>query len=405
MVEKQKSTARSRATAGASEAPAALCVAVTEEMLNDLILLGIGEGITLEPMEQNLTLSAMGDVRLRLALTITAGRVELGTEDGNRIRAVAFGAGDVAVSTSDFEGDSAAVGPLGLPSPPAPIPVRAEALLVPVIRLNADHTVSIGLDLSEAELVSLGVDHDAAVPDGVDPTVWMGMTQMIEMMFASMGAGLWEGLVDHVGSVDHQLDSAVGDVLADLGMVEGPATITVASGLLSITGPGSADLVGRAVPVPVAGKRVGLAVSSSGVDIIAGLLLDRVAGDRSLPFDLEVDLGEQRVGSRLRQTRLLPERFPDLRSAVRTDVSVRLSRGRLVLNVDAAWIELPPLLPRFVNDFNRRLGGLASLAPLRFAFPSTIPVPIGDGPDDQLPVVVDDLRVTSDGIGVVLALA
>ena len=182
--------------------------------------------------------------------------------------------------------------------------------------------------------------------------------------------------------------------VADLGMVEGPATITVASGLLSITAPGSADLVGRAVPVPVAGKRVGLAVSSSGVDVIAGLLLDRVAGDRSLPFDLEVDLGEQRVGSRLRQTRLLPERFPDLRSAVRTDVSVRLSRGRLVLNVDAAWIELPPLLPRFVNDFNRRLGGLASLAPLRFAFPSTIPVPIGDGPDDQLPVVVDDLRVT-----------
>src|SRR6478735_1466106 len=154
MVEKPTSTGRSRASAGATEPPAALCLAITEEMVNDLIVFAIGAGVALDPMEQNLTLPAMGDVRLRLALTITGGRVELGTEDGNRIRAVAFGAGDVAVSTSDFDGDSAAVGPLGLPSPPAPIPVRAEALLVPVIRLNADHTLSVGLDLSEAELVS-----------------------------------------------------------------------------------------------------------------------------------------------------------------------------------------------------------------------------------------------------------
>jgi hypothetical protein len=398
-------TRRSTVRAVTDDAPAnALCLAVTEEMLNDLIELGLGHGRAVEPMEQKMSLPAMGDVRLRLALTITGGRVDLRAEDGNRIRAIAYGAGDVAVATTDFDGDTEAVGPMGLPAPPAPIPVRAEALLSPVVRLEADHTVTIGIDLGDAELVSLGVDHDTPVPDGVDPGVWTGMIGMIEMMFASMGGGLWDGLVEHVGSIEEQLGPEVGDVLADLGMAEGPATVTVASGLLSISAAGHGEVVGRAVPVPVAGKRVGVAVTSTGVDVLTRLLLDRIAGDLPMPFDLEVDLGEQRVGGRLRQSRLLPDRFPDLRSAVRTDVSVRLSRGRLILALDAAWLELPSLMPRFVNDVNRRIGGLVSLAPLRIALPGRVALPLGDGPDDRVHVLVDDLRVTPDGVGIVLAL-
>jgi hypothetical protein len=78
--------------------------------------------------------------------------------------------------------------------------------------------------------------------------------------------------------------------------------------------------------------------------------------------------------------------------------------GRLELSVQAAWVELPSLVPSVVNQISRRLGGLVSLAPMRVRFPDTIDVPLPDG-DATLPVRIDDLRVTSDGLGVVVSLA
>ena len=90
--------------------------------------------------------------------------------------------------------------------------------------------------------------------------------------------------------------------------------------------------------------------------------------------------------------------------ALRTEVRPRLSRGRLEVAVMAAWVELPAALPGFLNGVNRRLGSIASMVPYRFRFPATIDVPIGPDPTDRLPVHVDDLRVSADAVGVVLAL-
>jgi len=90
---------------------------------------------------------------------------------------------------------------------------------------------------------------------------------------------------------------------------------------------------------------------------------------------------------------------------VRTEVGVRLVRGRLEIAVSAAWVELPSIVPRFVNSISRRLGGLIAMAPLRFRFPATLQVPLVPGSDDTVGVRVDDLRVTTEGVGVVIALA
>jgi hypothetical protein len=79
-------------------------------------------------------------------------------------------------------------------------------------------------------------------------------------------------------------------------------------------------------------------------------------------------------------------------------------RGRLELAVQAAWVELPPALPSLFNQISRRLGGLVALAPMKVRFPATIDVPLPDG-DATLPIRIDDLRVTGDGLGVVLSLA
>jgi hypothetical protein len=72
--------------------------------------------------------------------------------------------------------------------------------------------------------------------------------------------------------------------------------------------------------------------------------------------------------------------------------------------LQAAWVELPTLVPSFVNDLSRRVGGLVSMVPARLRFPATIQLPVIPDSDDTLPVHVEELRVTADGVGVALAL-
>lgn len=391
-------------TAEPTTARAAVVVSFTEDLLNGLLALVVGEGVPLDPLEQQVVLPAMGEVDLRLALTITGGSLDLRAEDGGRARAVVTADGDVSVRTADYEGDVVEGAPLGLPELPAPIPVRVEALVDPMVELRDDRTVNVGLDLSRAELVSLQVDPDAPVPDGVDPGTWVPMTQMVQVMFGSMGDGLFASLGEHVGSVGTDLGPDVGMVLHELGVATGRATVGVGTGTLTFSLPARPDAEGVARPVPVAGNRLGVGAAAGAVDHLAHLLLERAIGNLPLPFELELDLGEQRVGGTLRQSRVLSDRLPDLRSALRTEIRPRLVGGRLELTVQAAWVELPSFLPGFVNDLSRTVGGLAGAVPLRLRFPATVALPLVPGSTDTVPVRVDDLRVTAEGVGVVLAL-
>lgn len=383
----------------------AVCASITDELLNDLAMIGLGDGISMEPVEQEINLPAMGEVRLRLALTITGVTFDLRADDGGRARITVTGSGDVSIKGSDYEGDTLDSAAVGMPTPPAPLPVELVALADPYFEFRDDHTLSVGLDLREAELVSLDVDQGAELPDGVESDAWAGVLQMTSMMFNMMGHELFAGLGEAVGSVGLDLGDDVGMVLADLGVDHGVADTTVGSGVLSIGLPATDETVGRAMPVPVAGRRLGVSLARSGIDQLADQLLGRVVGGMPLPFEVELDLGERRVGGGIRQPRVISERFPDLRSTMRTEVAVRLARGRLELAVKAAWVEWPSFVPSFVNTLNRRLGGLVSMAPLRFKFPATLQVPLVPGADDTLGVRVDDLRVSPDGVGIALALS
>ncbi len=383
----------------------AVCASVTDELLNDLALIGLGDGVALEAVEHEVNLPAMGEVRLRLALTVTAVTFDLRPDDDGRARVTVIGAGDVSVKGSDYEGDTISDSAMGMETPPAPLPVSLTALADPYFELRDDHTLSLGLDLRDATLVSLDGDHEAELPDGVEDDAWTGVLQMTSMMFNMMGHELFAGLGEAVGSVGLDLGDDIGMILADLGVEPGVADATVGSGVLSIGLPAAGHVDGRAMPVPVAGRRLGVSLASSGIDRLAGGLFERAVGGLPLPFELELDLGERKVGGALRQPRVISDRFPDLRSTVHTDVAVRLARGRLELAVTAAWLELPGIVPSFVNRLNRKLGNLWSIAPLRFRFPATLQVPLVPGSDDTVGVRVDDLRVSPDGVGVALALA
>ena len=50
---------------------AAVVASITEDLLNDVVVLAVGEGVDLSPLEQRLTLPGMGEVDLGLALRIT----------------------------------------------------------------------------------------------------------------------------------------------------------------------------------------------------------------------------------------------------------------------------------------------------------------------------------------------
>ncbi len=388
----------------------AVCAAVTQEMLNDLVLFAVGAGVPLDPVETDVALPALGDVRLKVALTITGGTFDLRADDGGRVRVVVSASGEVEAKALGFDGDASSI----LPSGPVPIPVRVEALVDPVLELRDDFTMQVGLAVQGGELIGVTVDADAPAPEGMDPSTWAPMTQMVNMLFMSMGTQLWAGLGEHVGVVGTEVGADVGAILADLGVAVGRAEVHVASGLLTVGLPATDDVVGRAAPVPVSGKRVALSLADSGVHRLAALLIPLALGPAPMPFEIEVNLGDQTVKGTVRQTRILSESIPDLRLSLRTDIRPRLVGGRLELSLQAAWVELPALggLAAFtglINDVSRRVGGLASLAPLQLKFPAVIQVPIGtsqpDGTPDTIGIAVDDLRVTGDGLGVVAGLA
>ncbi len=390
----------------------AVCAAVTQDMLNDLVLYAVGEGVALDPVETDVAMPAMGDVRLKVALTITGGTFDLRADDGDRVRVVVAASGVVEASAVGFDGESAPASPM-MPSGPVPIPVRVEALVDPVVELRDDLTISVGLAVEGGELLGVTVDADAPAPDGVDPVTWVPMTQMVNLLFASMGNQLWDALGAHVGVVGTEVGADVGGVLSALGVAVGRADVSVGSGLLTLGLPASDGVVGRAVPMPISGARVGVSLAESGVHELAALLIPLAMGDRPMPFDIKVDLGDQRVRGTVRQTRLL-DSLPDLRFALRTDLRPTLADGRLHVSLQAAWVELPSLFGGFgltdaINNVSRAVGSLASLAPLRLGFPSVIQVPIGttqpDGTPDTIGIEVDDLRVTGDGVGVVVGLA
>ncbi|HTN99116.1 MAG TPA: hypothetical protein VL068_00455, partial [Microthrixaceae bacterium] len=214
-------------------------------MINELLPFVVGAGISIDPLETSVSLPGMGEVPVRLGLTVVGVRCELRSEDGGRIRIFVSADGEVSTgpeNRSDSGDESQGSvqngqvpGGLTMPLlPPAPIPVLGEALVAPFIEVRPGGAVSLGLDLREAIFVSVTTDQTAPVPDGVDAQVWPGIVAMFGLLLAGVGESLFESLGEHVGTTGLDLDPQVGSMLLDLGVKPGPARISVSSGLLSV---------------------------------------------------------------------------------------------------------------------------------------------------------------------------
>ncbi|MEI2640642.1 MAG: hypothetical protein V9F03_16845 [Microthrixaceae bacterium] len=393
--------------------PMAMVASLTQEMVNDLLPFLVGVGIPVDPLDTTISLPGMGDIEVTLGLTVTGVSAVLDSANGGRIKVIVAGAGEVATRTVDYAGDavsaeSPAVSPIlsaaSAMLPSAPIPVIGEALVQPFMYLKDNGQIIVGLDLNQAEFVSIATDPNAPVPEGVEPAGWPGMLAMFGVLLGGIGGDLFAALSEHVGEAMVELDEEVGSVFVKLGGRPGPIALSVSSGLVTISVPADSSVKGAALPVPIAGKRIGVGLATSVVDHVAHIALERAAGELPLPFELKVSLDEQSVGGQIKNSRIFPESLPDLRGALRTEVRTRLLRGQLELSVQSAWIEMPSIVPSFVNQISKRLGGLVALAPFKVKFPALIPVPLPDGAG-SLDVRIDDLRVTADGIGLVASLA
>ena len=153
-----KKAAPKTAASRAEESPAerAIVVSVTEDLLNGLVHVLVGDGVALDPLDTSVALPGMGEVDVRVALTITGGSVIPSAADDGRLRVVATASGDVSARSMAFTSgpDEVPIGAMGVPTPPAPIPVRVEALVRPVFEISHDHTVLVGLGTHHGSVVA-----------------------------------------------------------------------------------------------------------------------------------------------------------------------------------------------------------------------------------------------------------
>lgn len=377
---------------------AALAVSVTESLLNDIALIAVGAGIALDPIRTEVPLPGVGDVAVDVQLKVTTAHTELLSDADGTIKIHATAEADLRPA------DNLAESPVILPLPPAPIPLVVAVKVQPLIELDGG-VVRFSLPASGLTLDRIEVDTTVGAPEGVESNMWISMLAIFNMMLSQMGSDLFENLLSSGPKPEFELTGTAPDLLDRLGVQQGRATVSVAEKLLTVTFPGRDDINGTAWPVPIAGKRAGVALSATSVNEVAQYLLEQAVSGMPVPFDIDVSLGEQQVASRIRQSRLLPRQFPDLRSALRSEVRTRLVRGQIELSVEAIWFETPDILPGVINSVSRRLGGLAGLAPLKIRVPERIEIPLPGDESISIGIAVDDLRVSQDGIGAAVMLA
>ncbi len=279
-----------------------------------------------------------------------------------------------------------------MPSFPGAALVRGEVMVAPTVELRPDGSFVALLDLASSELVAMHFDGIDGMDGDADAQAMMG-----QMLFQSVGGELFGGLAQQLGSVGLELTAEEAEVFAMLGVAEGPADIVVSHGSLVVGLCALESLDGHAALRPVEGRRLGVGIASGALAELAMHAATRAVGV-PMPFAVEFDTTDRRVGGRVRSRRLVDLPFlPDLRTGVRYTVRPRLLGDHIELSLREAWLELP-FVPPIVNDLNRFMGGVASRAPLSVKVPATVTVPVRPDSETTMTMTVVELEITDGGV-------
>ncbi len=363
----------------------ALAVAVTEEFLNRLAVEGIGEGVEAEPLRQGFSMPMMGEVDVEVAMTITGVTFSMAAEHRDRLLATVHASGVVQIHAET-----------AMPAFPGAALVSGDVLVSPRVELGEDGAFTAVLDLAGSELVAMRFDGIEGIETDADAAAMMG-----ELLFASVGGDLFRSLAEQLGQIGLELEAGDGDFLLDAGVAPGSAEVRVSDGSVLIGLPAADGTDGHADVPPFEGSHLAVGLASG---VIASLVIEAAHRTTGLPvpFDFEVDTRERRIGGRVRSRRLfdLPM-LPDLRPGVRYTVRPRLVDGRIEVALREAWLEFP-LVPGFVNEVNRIVGGVASRAPWTFSTPARRSVPVRPDSDREVDLEVTDLFVDAHGVTLVV---
>jgi hypothetical protein len=362
----------------------AVAVAVSEDFLNRLAAEGVGEGIQAGAVRQSFALPLMGEVDLTIDMSIVEVRFGMHAHHNGRLHASITALGGIEIH-----------GAMAMPMP-GRARVRGEVLVDPVIEYRPDGTVVAQLDVPGSELVGvafLGIE-------GID-TDMTAQEQMGQMLFAAVGGELFSGLANSLGPVGLELGPDVGAVFAELGVAEGAADVSVADGAMIVGLEARPEVHGNATVGHLEGSKLGVGVAAGALSA----LVNRLAADSlgtALPFELEVLSGDNRVGARVRNSRLVSsDLLPDLRPGLRTTFRPRLVDEDVVVSLREAWLELP-LVPSALNRVSRWFGGVASRAPLSVSIPRSVSLPVSPTSAESLLVRVADIEIAPEGVHLVV---
>lgn len=362
----------------------ALSVVVTDEFLNTFAANGIGDGVEVSEFTQAFHVPMLGSVELSVGMAIVGVTFRTDPRQDGRLHATVTATGHLRIL-----GDM----PMDLPGPAR---VRGEVLVEPVIRLDPDGTFTAVLDLPGSELVAMHFDG----VDGIEGDAEV-QAQMGQMLFATLGGELFAALAEQMGPVGLVLGPEQGRVFEELGVRSGPAELELADGHLTVGLMAVDGLGGHAEVEQVTGRRLRVGVAAGALSALVARLAEDSLGV-PLPVDLDVSARERRVGTSVRNQRLLDSPLlPDLRLDWRTTIRPRLVGDEVEFGLREAWVELP-LVPAPVNRLSRWVGGLASRAPLHLRIPARTAVPVRPDSDRRMDVSIAGLDVGDDGVTLVV---
>ncbi len=238
----------------APEGAAALVVSASEELLNDLVLFAIGGGVELEPLETAVAMPGMGETDVRLALTVTGGTMQLSAEDEGLARVVVTATGDVSPEPSRSAPHPRRSRPAVSACRRHRLPSRCASRRWCAPRSNCARTTPCrsGSTCPTPRLVSLAVDDQAPVPEGLDPASWQGILSVFSMVSACWARGCSTRWVNTSAPPDWSFPPRWVTSWSSWALPPVPASVSVGSGTLTVTMAAAADVVGHALPVPIA---------------------------------------------------------------------------------------------------------------------------------------------------------
>ena len=366
---------------------------IPEGFLNELARVAVGDGVDGPTVLHDFNLPVMGSVVTELDVSIIGVSFRMRASDGgDRLHASVRALGHIGFPEL----------PGGAPDERPSLVVRGDMLVRPLVHVDA-RGIRVGLDVAAAELEQMVIETESSEPE--DDAVLQAQAQMSEMVVGMMGDDAFEILRGEMEQVALNLGPDLAQLVLGLGVEPGDGDAHVEDGALVMALRRQEGHEGTSL-APLAGE-ADRATASIASEALAPAVLQMVeARLEGLPVPFELDLGVagERLRGRMRNTRLVGAGLPDLRAAMAWEVQPRLRGDVIEVDLEAAWLELPEVIPLPINRWARQVGSMVGLLPIRMTVPARAELPRSEHGEDDVSVRVESLELRDAQIDLVVAL-